>query len=634
MTTIRVSLSDAFHCKELKPLRNDSAKARSFEAKSVTVDALIAHMTSGGAWTPATFEKNYRNQKNVIQSQIIGLDIDDHDSARAVLAGEYPDINDYAAVIHHTASSTDDEPKVRVVFVFDRAIADKDNAVARDKFALALKATKHHFSGLKMDEQTLETARYFYGAECTAWVRDPDKRLPLEVIAEWVTAYKADKAAQPAPAQPTKNGAGSEYAASAYKGELDKLRAAPEGERNDTLFKVAANIFGMVKGAWHGINELNATADLRAAALELRLNEREIDATIKSARDSAEARPMVLTARPALALPAPRSNGHKPGVVTLDWDNITSEFEKRLTTPEVVPGFSTGIYDLDIMTGGLQRGSIYTLVGETGSMKTQFSMGVAWRGMHQTPTIILSLESNERQILNRIIAYAASISGVGFGDIGKGRRVVNDSGGVRILPFTPDEVARIRQAMLALRHDWEDKRLLIISRPGLIQLDELYHAIGAIKQEYSPGLMIWDGFGDIPMPGASIFDRTTTTMAYAERMAQDFELAIFGTAQGGRNTKGRGDKTLGLQDGYGGSAIEFKSACHMSIYDPWLLVQRGAIDEADALDSGIPRGQVALRINKLREGALVNNSVMMVKRGGAGFYALKREPARVMDVRL
>ncbi len=73
----------------------------------------------------------------------------------------------------------------------------------------------------------------------------------------------------------------SAYAQAAVDKELAGLRAAPVGERNETLNKAAFALFQLVAGG--EVPQAPLVAQLRAVALELGLTEKETDATIESA---------------------------------------------------------------------------------------------------------------------------------------------------------------------------------------------------------------------------------------------------------------------------------------------------------------------------------------------------------------
>jgi hypothetical protein len=130
----------------------------------------------------------------------------------------------------------------------------------------------------------------------------------LAAIVDWIHALRGDTPpTSPGPPvrQPVTGSRAERYAAKAYNRLLDDLRRAGEGGRNDTLFKTGAQAFGMAAGGWPGLTADRIGADLRQIASAIGLGEREIDATLASARRAGAKQPRVL------ALPD-RKSKHKP----------------------------------------------------------------------------------------------------------------------------------------------------------------------------------------------------------------------------------------------------------------------------------------------------------------------------------
>jgi replicative DNA helicase len=87
-----------------------------------------------------------------------------------------------------------------------------------------------------------------------------------------------------------------------------------------------------------------------------------------------------------------------------------TELEKlhqKITTPGVVTEF----YDLDAMTGGLQRSDLIILAGRPSMGKTAFGLSIAANiaKKHNLPVAIFSLEMSKEQLAIRLLASEAQI---------------------------------------------------------------------------------------------------------------------------------------------------------------------------------------------------------------------------------
>lgn len=108
-----------------------------------------------------------------------------------------------------------------------------------------------------------------------------------------------DRTAPPVPVTPpTVAAAGGNpvYVKAAIDAEFAKLAAAAEGCRNETLIRVACNVFEFVKGGH--VHRDAAEAELARVAAAIGLDDREIHATLRSAWQRTRPR----------AVPAPASS--------------------------------------------------------------------------------------------------------------------------------------------------------------------------------------------------------------------------------------------------------------------------------------------------------------------------------------
>lgn len=86
-------------------------------------------------------------------------------------------------------------------------------------------------------------------------------------------------------------GTGTPYGQKALAEEIATLKAAREGERNDTYNRVAYSLYQLVAG--NQLDDGHVTSELTFCARGIGLEEREIERTLRSARDAGVANPRV-----------------------------------------------------------------------------------------------------------------------------------------------------------------------------------------------------------------------------------------------------------------------------------------------------------------------------------------------------
>ena len=87
-----------------------------------------------------------------------------------------------------------------------------------------------------------------------------------------------------------------------------------------------------------------------------------------------------------------------------------NELEK-LHGQTTIPGIETGFYDLDAMTGGLQRSDLVIIAGRPSMGKTAFGLGLAAyiAKNFNLPVAIFSLEMSKEQLSMRLLASEAEV---------------------------------------------------------------------------------------------------------------------------------------------------------------------------------------------------------------------------------
>jgi hypothetical protein len=123
-----------------------------------TLKSLCQRITGDGFALCAVLKEPWRKAGNFKSIQVLATD---HDGASLEALSEDPLIEDHAAFIYETPSSTRESPKGRAMFVLDRPITDP--GIAR----LAYRALIWHFSNgapdAAADEACKDPTRFFYG---------------------------------------------------------------------------------------------------------------------------------------------------------------------------------------------------------------------------------------------------------------------------------------------------------------------------------------------------------------------------------------------------------------------------------------------------------------------------------------
>lgn len=254
--------------------------------KRVNVDAYkhAQAIRSGYATSPVIHGR--RKKENFVSAQHIGLDFDtEDDHARLNILEGDPFIARYGAIIHTSASHTEEKPRARVFFYLDRAVDDPDQyrryaAALLKKFALA-------------DQKAKDPARMFFGAEnCEVRIiNEGHNRLPLSILDS--LADELLPPARTAPLTPTRlphskdaHNRGCRWASKKAEGTLADLAGITQGGRNDALNKAAYKLGQLV--AVGLLTHADIEQALIHAGQSIGLSEYEATATVRSGLNCGE----------------------------------------------------------------------------------------------------------------------------------------------------------------------------------------------------------------------------------------------------------------------------------------------------------------------------------------------------------
>lgn len=303
------SISRAFSEGQLKPGYTQRAYGDSFKPVDGTIESLAAHILSGGAIVPGQFrDSGSRTNENFTCTQVLALDFDHTVSVADLLA--IPFVKQYAAIIHPTKSSgltTEKNPdgghRSRLVFVLDQPIYGVEPV-------RALIRAVCDYIGLEYDPASYKPAQLFFGSLNTIETPHINEAamLPVTLAVNLMIDHAQadyDQATAPRPERKpvARNSSRAErYAAAAYDDALQTIAGAPDGSKNNLLFKGACELFSMAD--WPGISTGRIESDLEAIYSRWP-NVHKSRSTVASAKRTAQPRPLELPDHEPKAAPKP-----------------------------------------------------------------------------------------------------------------------------------------------------------------------------------------------------------------------------------------------------------------------------------------------------------------------------------------
>ena len=92
-------------------------------------------------------------------------------------------------------------------------------------------------------------------------------------------------------------------------------------------------------------------------------------------------------------------------------NNIFIELKEKSLNP-ILPGLSSGFYDLDLLTQGFQRSDLIIIAGRPSMGKTALGLNIALNIMKKSklPVLFFSLEMSKEQIMYRLLSIEANIN--------------------------------------------------------------------------------------------------------------------------------------------------------------------------------------------------------------------------------
>lgn len=305
--TIKLAISHNFTNKQPKG-GNNRFYGYGWQNVNWTLAQIADHISAGKAISVAELKNDHRDETEFVSSQIIGVDIDRNIALNELLSN--PFVRLYAFKLYPSPSSTRHHPRNRILFALDKPYRQLEDY----KESVAVVQSYLTTLGIPADPSCKGGVQIFFGSTVPGAQFFPEKFLPVAVVDNLLTPYRAFIP------QPTTNGAQQQVPPTTNNGQQPNQAAplsqsknngkrskshrqrhsqpqrrrtghdnlskatrdflqwgAPQGQRNDHLFKAACDMAG------NGISEQDAIRELAGAAKRNGLSDSEIRETIRSA---------------------------------------------------------------------------------------------------------------------------------------------------------------------------------------------------------------------------------------------------------------------------------------------------------------------------------------------------------------
>lgn len=235
-----------------------------FRNQEVSPEELMKLVANGYAFT-TQHSNSWRHSRNFIQGQVLVLDMDDAKLSLSQVA-ELPFFKRYASFTYTTPSHTEENPRLRVVFILDRPIrtASKYRELAESLLARF---------GIT-DQKVKDVARFFYGSVgcLTHWwgnILTLEEAATELVLPERKLKEQARKAAEAAAAAriilPANNVSPKLLRAHSEK-LLARIRTARPGDKHLARLNTAITFGGYIANGYYELAEVRAWLEAAVAS--------------------------------------------------------------------------------------------------------------------------------------------------------------------------------------------------------------------------------------------------------------------------------------------------------------------------------------------------------------------------------
>ena len=260
-----------------------------------------------------------------------------------------------------------------------------------------------------------------------------------------------------------------------------------------------------------------------------------------------------------------------------------AKIEERYNNKGTLTGVSTGFYDLDTMTNGLQKSDLLILAARPAMGKTSFALNIAQNVALRanTPVAIFSLEMSKEQLVQRLLCSEAEIDtqrlktgnmqskdwdkiAVAMGNFAESPIYIDDTAGCTIT----DLRAKCRRLAMA------EKNL------GLIVIDYLQLIEGSGREDR--------------------MQQISSISRGLKILAKELNIPIIALSQLSRAVESRTDKRPMLSDLRESGSIEQDADIVMFIYRDEYY--KNANEDEDASEKAANKGEAEIIIAKHRNG--------------------------------
>ena len=258
-----------------------------------------------------------------------------------------------------------------------------------------------------------------------------------------------------------------------------------------------------------------------------------------------------------------------------------AEIEKTDPT-QIVTGVTTGLTDLNKLTGGLQKTDMIVLAARPAMGKTSLALNIAENAAVGTkgdpvPVGVFSLEMSREQLVKRMLFSKAKVAAYKLKD-GRG--------------LTPDEHGRLTRAVDEL----SKAEIYIDDTPGL-EAVEMRSRARRMKSRHKIGLVVIDYLQLMNYSKFAKDGRQRETMAISgavKAMAKELELPVIVLSQLSRAAEATGDNIPKL------SHLRDSGAIEQDADMVWLLYRPSYYDKGDQRNAD---NLAVLDVAKYRHGA-------------------------------